>query len=449
MIGLPVDVNNFTFTENGEVFITTKKLPGLINDWQRRADSMSAEQQGNEVLRIDEFLRNSHTYFTVCIDDDPSYIDRPQPSAPLLSPEVRLSISILYTTLCLAKRHILPSSSFLPPGFHNRLIKNRLLDAGWCLSDIELLSTDKDNHFILEGYYSTLLGDRRNRKKHDKCNAWRCYAFDTEDSTYQVKHLQTCRGCDFIETGYSQLQHIYRDVRPETANGPIPLLQITESHGTYHINVTESTVNSSYVAFSHVFGDGLGNPKRCALPTCQLLRLQKRVDVLLGSPTEHGHGLFWLDSLCVPQQQCYDKVKQVALLRMKKTYLDAALVLVLNAELEGTSINSPPEELLMRIATNSWFRRLWTLQEGFLARNLRFQFSDGTLNPDDLIRSLQTTNAQFSIEDRLLSSALLPLQRLAAFRAGHHPTDDVTFVIFRLTAPADRPPIPVPLPAQH
>jgi len=69
---------------------------------------------------------------------------------------------------------------------------------------------------------------------------------------------------------------------------------------------------------------------------------------------------------------------------MRRTYESARKVLVLDSELEVASIDTSPEELLMRISCCGWMRRLWTLQEGALAKELFFQFKERAAMIGDL-----------------------------------------------------------------
>jgi hypothetical protein len=68
---------------------------------------------------------------------------------------------------------------------------------------------------------------------------------------------------------------------------------------------------------------------------------------------------------------------------MRETYENAAAVLVLDAWLTSCAIaDLSPDEVLMRIFQTTWNRRLWTYQEGALAKLLFFQFKDGVVEID-------------------------------------------------------------------
>ncbi|ERF76172.1 hypothetical protein EPUS_01506 [Endocarpon pusillum Z07020] len=72
---------------------------------------------------------------------------------------------------------------------------------------------------------------------------------------------------------------------------------------------------------------------------------------------------------------------------MRRTYEDATQALVLDSELEGTSCDAEPEDLMMHITCCDWMCRLWTLQEGALAQRLLFQFDSKAIE----LKSLEST----------------------------------------------------------
>lgn len=62
---------------------------------------------------------------------------------------------------------------------------------------------------------------------------------------------------------------------------------------------------------------------------------------------------------------------------MRKTYLEAAHVLVLDSSLQCYDRRlTTVLEVLVGISNTGWMQRLWTLQEGVLANKLWFQFKD-------------------------------------------------------------------------
>ena len=106
---------------------------------------------------------------------------------------------------------------------------------------------------------------------------------------------------------------------------------------------------------------------------------------------------FWIDSLCVPDERL-SKKKAIGL--MTRTYEEATGTLVVDTGIRACSQRAPKAEQSLRIATSNWMQRLWTLQEGFLAKNLAFEFRDGfTFMSRDIVPlgadSLDTKRAYF------------------------------------------------------
>lgn len=112
-----------------------------------------------------------------------------------------------------------------------------------------------------------------------------------------------------------------------------------------------------------------------------------------------GEFACWIVSFCILMDKT---LRKMAIVQMASVYRDASTVVVLDKTLEQTSIQgTSPEKLLVRIYISSWMQRIWTFQEGFLAKNLLFHMKDGlcplksTLGLEDMIgplRPLTTEN---------------------------------------------------------
>lgn len=98
--------------------------------------------------------------------------------------------------------------------------------------------------------------------------------------------------------------------------------------------------------------------------------------------------LIWLDTLCCPVAPKDDK--KLSLSKMRQVYEQASRVLVLDASLQSYSTTSMDVlEILARIFTSRWLRRVWTLQEGALAKQLWFQFADQALSLGELKATME------------------------------------------------------------
>ena len=90
-------------------------------------------------------------------------------------------------------------------------------------------------------------------------------------NTYKTKHTEPHCSCDCVER---------REVNEDVQNcllkveGGIPVLDIAEEGGSVSIKVRQATSKDRFMAISHVWADGLGNPDQNALPISQLKRLK-------------------------------------------------------------------------------------------------------------------------------------------------------------------------------
>lgn len=115
---------------------------------------------------------------------------------------------------------------------------------------------------------------------------------------YKSQHLVSCTGCQ--EHGVST-EFIASMLDVDQAI--IPLITVATGLSDSPVKVTAADVSNldtvpRYVAVSHVWSDGKGNPHRNYLPLCQLLHLQTRVNALY--PPKEEPTPFWMDTICVP-----------------------------------------------------------------------------------------------------------------------------------------------------
>ncbi|KAF5233613.1 hypothetical protein FAUST_8049 [Fusarium austroamericanum] len=236
------------------------------------------------------------------------------------------------------------------------------------------------------------------------CTPQRCKARVLDDATYKTKHATWDCRCDFVKADTSRLCGILQ-------KESIPLIEVVDpDDGHAEITFNEAQPGTKYIAISHVWSDGLGNTSENAIPRCQLQRLSRYVQNITDSHGDYVY--FWLDTICIPPDKicgcecspielcnppCRGRALEMAQITslglMRKTYEDADAVLVLDSWiLETTCEGKSHVETLLRIFTSSWTRRLWTYQEGFLAKVIHFQFLDRTLNIDDAIVELQESS---------------------------------------------------------
>ncbi|KAJ9606974.1 hypothetical protein H2200_008985 [Cladophialophora chaetospira] len=267
------------------------------------------------------------------------------------------------------------------------LEQKMVFEDGWCPVMVHRVSSAIG---IGGQYYMNLLSDFQDNLAHEGCNkASACVASNIDEENYVVRHqpdycLCQPTGCEH-GTADCACHHLEMPDLSSLGvfdNGGFPLVQIENDK----IKVVPYRPGVRFAAISHVWSDGMGNPKSNSLPICQLRFIQDRVTGLTGNEDT----LFWIDALCVPMQK---SLKKLAILRMATTYGAASHVLVFSGELLRRKLPPSPEEAFMSILCSKWTGRLWTIQEAALAKNIFFVFADKTIPYLFVEQVLNTVNA--------------------------------------------------------
>ena len=297
------------------------------------------------------------------------------------SSHILLSLILLAETLAAAKSAIysdLTGSAWRWE--ETESVREWLIEAGWCL---KYLGTFVEMHgprsrvtvlYFISNMRRSVLG-----KDHASCSLEGCvYATFTQEE-YETTHVTSECTCKHLALHNSSLYPI-NDILCQKS---IPLISVVlGDDNNARLRLTESASvgpRPLYVAISHVWSDGLGNPIDNSMPTCQLQLIQSLVNGLY--PEQEHFVPFWIDTLCVPLDE---PGRSTAIKSMTRVYAEADKVLVLDSFLATSSVQTSPEECLMRIHTSAWTRRLWTFQESALAGRMYFRFSDGIIDGDIL-----------------------------------------------------------------
>lgn len=241
-----------------------------------------------------------------------------------------------------------------------------------------------ESHFTQDViYYITALKWLRDTRKHIKCNAEQCVAFQVLDTKYSTKHVESCKGCPMIGPDVQQTELIRKILQHDG----ISLIQIIGcgKESPVRFDIVKAP-EREYIAISHVWSDGLGNPQMNEIHQCQLKRLGQVTAQCSGGDSPLP---FFLDTICVLLEK---SLRKLAIQRLKRTYKMAKDVLVLDSQLQKTSIeifsNAPEfalKEAAIRILNSVWMQRLWTFQEGRVAGNLKYQFANRVVDHMDII----------------------------------------------------------------
>ena len=253
-------------------------------------------------------------------------------------------------------------------------------------------------------YYIYLVGSGRGGRVHARCTRSQCVSNQIVSTAYHRAHALDDNGieipdpCFACEVGKTYYGHSSQDpseffepnleeLNSIVESGGIPLISIWNANLEPYDNdpriVRYEPGRMKYVALSHVWADGLGNPDRNAIHRCQILFLAVALTRFGVSGTrdpnspyywKEGDGrlYFWLDTICVPLGPL--SVRQAAIRSISRVFSEAEATLVLSHDLRRTKSPNTALETVTRILVSNWTRRLWTYSEAMLSKSLAFKF---------------------------------------------------------------------------
>lgn len=281
---------------------------------------------------------------------------------------------------------------------------SRMHQSGWCPCDVSMIAGQVS---ATTQYYASMLPRDRSLKDHSRCSEHTCLANQIDEDSYETKHVIPTCNCSHLSSVTDQIAKIIDA-------GGIPLVEISVSKTTQELELKtiQFRPGMQYIALSHVWSDGMGNVSSNSLPMCQLSELKSSLDELdrmtgnwltslntfhLDSSWKQLKGrspYFWLDTLCIPVSTQYKAQRKQAISMMGQIYNKAQRVLVLDAELQKLSVESSQNEIFLRLALSGWMKRLWTLQEAVMARQLYIKLRDGCFNLETDIEHSATQSLQ-------------------------------------------------------
>ncbi|PBK70436.1 hypothetical protein ARMSODRAFT_112429 [Armillaria solidipes] len=353
----------------GKIVMNDRYLPDLLQNWRHRIRQSDESCQRQWADRVQMTLRQMYDLLLI-------EITRPRDSVFLTSGHsIEEMASIFRLIACIAEavmssRRVFPFTAqtqniswtfLLSPG-SNHMTKI-MVSNGWCPFIIAILAND----MCALSYASTRKPYVRDAVEgHHKCKMTACVINTIDTSSYSNRHAM--EGCTCAYSNPS-LERVCGSLE----NSEIPVvIQLQPNDGL----ISSDGSKTPYIAISHVWADGLGSTTEVGLPTCQINRLASIARRLIPS------GAFWMDALCVPEKK---DLRKRAIGLMAETYRNAGAVLVIDSGIRSCSVSAPLEERLLCIISSGWMQRLWTLQEGLLARNLIFELADGFATLDELI----------------------------------------------------------------
>lgn len=369
--------------ENEKTIVTTARLLSRLEEWEAKIT-----QDKDSLIAVYEHIAKCLSLTQACLDV----------KYPTLNNDLKFHLASVAEVLGYAASKACnvawtdsPRRSLVPIDWGRTISddfrKSMLLERGNCCpSQMKMLIHDFGSPQAL-GFVASCFHEDVVQPHHFSCDENTCRAGDSvtpgQVTPHVTRHVTKYCKCEFLLVDEDLLADCLK-------KGCLPLLRIKDEtdFDKISIEVVASTDSTFYVALSHVWADGLGNPTATALPRCQLSRLKALIDNLdfedLDTPCHPEDAtqmLLWCDTLCCPVVS--KEAQNLALRQMYRTYDQASVVLVLDRSLISHRVGGMRvDEACLRIAASRWMTRLWTLQEGALpARKSRlwFQFTKTAL----------------------------------------------------------------------
>ena len=425
ILGLNVSLEDFKDVRDGQMFLTTSQLRRHLEDWQDKQGIIDADHYSGKQLMEESHFPKLHSELRQVLNEVRDFFAKFRIRddvtwARCITVELQMAIFILADTLKAAGLYVwrewqpgmgqnsvalvgfqgsrkiqqdkfgIPSAKVKAetPGLQQvwlspfrDLFGKKLAELGWCPSEYRMLS-----RLLFEDTTGLFIASRINRtfssteQSHASCTTERCVASEIELGTYQGKHASECANsavCRIIEVDSDfAAQQIAQDRLPLVSISWAPF---QEWDNEYRRNTAKKPVEhyapielrceetENYIAISHVWSQGLGNPTCNALPECQLRRLKRIAELVRLRVGLTEEPAIWIDTLCIPVSQEHRDIRKKAIGTISQIFRKAKQVVVLDADLQQTSTSVNRTELSTRILLCGWMRRLWTLNEAVIS----------------------------------------------------------------------------------
>lgn len=387
--GRPMHFNTsefITWTEEGTLVITTEMLPKYHWYWTTFSTySEDYDERQEEMTRaetIDLCLKKANEVFER-IAVQVTRFDATDEETWTRRTAVLVSISMIAEWILEARTSAVQEQR-LPDSYNLEWrvpsLRKLLHHQGWCVGETMKMIEDSKTTFLC---YLCSLDRLSTGKNHANCNSEEgCKASHTDYSNYKRRHVSTSlEACCCSSVGPE-----IHEVANELGRGNIPLVVVSGERG-FHLLGYDMEKPRKYVAISHVWSHGLGNPTENRLNECMFLQIQQLVNELYDdseSPVP-----FWIDTMCIPPQKNLtrhqNRMRKVGIMHMAEVYEKADKVLVLDQSLQETRADVDYVEAMVRVAYSEWSTRVWTLTEGRLGSELYFQFQDRAMSIEEMV----------------------------------------------------------------
>ena len=325
--------------------ISTFHFPTLLRKWYSERSTTSSQANLTRVMTNCKIARDTLSALG----------DLPPAKSPLSMWDV-VCMSMLIDRVAIGAQQLRLRS--VSESFAESPMRDYLVNNGWCISSVFRLHETLGDAGMYNATFLDPPGAEKNadsaqlRRQHACCTDSKCVGDNVREEDYRTQHDNHCNDpklCNWFTVNNFDLMSCL-----DTDN--IPLVEVNDQQCA----VRPLSEDETYVAISHVWSDGLGNPSRNSLPMCQINRIVeaiRRIDKWRKGPIR-----FWIDTLCCPVQDVQGRKKAIRM--MQQTYRKASEIYVLESYIAShDAANLSFTEIAMLLHCSKYQRRLWTLAE--------------------------------------------------------------------------------------
>lgn len=272
---------------------------------------------------------------------------------------------------------------------YSKYTRDLLLENNWCPTQVRKIEATSHKNIIV--YYRSHMKPPQISENHKQCNAEACLAemvaaVPLGEAHMNCKSAKSPRYCEISE---KKLCSIIK-------SGKIPMVTLRfgqEQPEVEAYNLERAVDLPTFGAISHTWSQGIvdcgrdsrgGNDRRMLL--CQVDFAQQTMNKLFGAGHRarkpEGNIPFWIDVLCMPRSQ---DIRGAAINQIKCIFTKAQGVVIWDSNLRKEKKIQNMIELNMRIRASEYSRRMWTMLEAILAKEIYVQLHDGTVSLNEII----------------------------------------------------------------
>lgn len=368
------NIQDFLVTAtNGQRVIQTAYLRTWIDNYHSTVilhPPVDPDQQRTQKKKLVESLEYAAFWNQRLVDMESDEPRRsPLPSSELFGPVTRLITLVAEAVWAVAQLCPSPDErSFIDCDWsisqvNDRALRDRVRARGWCKSLYDKVKNLSRTPTSFLEYVSLVPPQEDQVGQHQRCSLDECVQYNIDESQYQTMHrLDGCQ-CRKLSPPLGDVNNALRHNEIPVINAPSLLgldsEAIIQGHSPHR--------RLDFVAFSHVWSDGLGSTTEDGIPECQIQYLMETSLCTAGTP------MFWIDSLCIPRDR---GTRKLAISMMSKTYSSASATVVLDKRIKKCDFKRSLETKMVALSLSTWQERLWTLQESSLSKRVVFMFQN-------------------------------------------------------------------------